>query len=93
MNLFLVVFNILPIYPLDGSNILLEILKIKFDIEYSFDIIFIVSIFFCIILIIFFIIIKMYLYLLFIIYFLYNLKNVKRIKEKHYLDKILIFKM
>ena len=92
-NLFLLVFNIMPIYPLDGANALMELVKLKYDDEYTIDIIFLISIIFCIILIFFFIIIKMYLYLLFVLYFLYNLKKIKNIKENYYLDKIMLLKM
>ena len=34
-NLLLCIFNLLPIYPLDGGRILKQIFKIKYGIEYS----------------------------------------------------------
>ena len=34
-NILLCIFNLLPIYPLDGGRILKQILKIKYGIEYS----------------------------------------------------------
>ncbi len=42
-NLLLCIFNLLPIYPLDGGRILKQILKIKYGIKYSMEYIHIVE--------------------------------------------------
>lgn len=42
-NILLCIFNLLPIYPLDGGRILKQILKIKYGIKYSMEYIHIVE--------------------------------------------------
>ena len=93
INICLILFNLLPIYPLDGFNVLLEILKIRYDLEYSIDVICFIDWIFCIILTFLIIIMNKYLYLLFIIYFIIQFRSVKNIRENYYLDRMVVFKM
>ena len=91
INLFLILFNILPIYPLDGANILIELLAYKFDMDYIVDIFVYIHRFFCILFIVLFIILKMYIYSFVLIYFMINYKRIYMLKEKAYLDKLILF--
>ena len=54
IHLFLIVFNLLPIYPLDGSKILSDLLYIIFPYKVSNEILFFVSYIVCIFILCFF---------------------------------------
>ena len=79
----MIIFNLLPIYPLDGYRIYYALLSKYFDELYSFDLLFYLSVLIGIILIIFLYIFNQYYYIVLIMFLLINnLILRKRIRQK-----------
>lgn len=57
-NLLMIIFNLLPIYPLDGYRIISHLLGIFFEFEYVFDLMFYLTLIFLFLLFVFGIIFK-----------------------------------
>lgn len=91
-NIVLIIFNLLPIIPLDGYRLLKDILLIIYEEEFTFTIIKKIDIFCLIMLFIIFLILKLYgliLLLIFLLYKLikYNIDNKKMYKLINLLKK------
>lgn len=78
-SLVMIIFNILPIIPLDGSKVFKTFLEMVFDTEYASDISYYISLIFLSLLLIFFLIFHKWFYLIIIIYLL--IINVKEHKS------------
>lgn len=77
-NYLMIMVNLIPIIPLDGSKIVENILELFFDTEYANDLSFYLSIILIIICAIVFFIFHLWFYLFFVIYLLIKNINVQR---------------
>ena len=75
----MIIFNILPIYPLDGHRIYFKLLNSYFDKLYSFDLLFYISLLIAILIIIYLYIFHYY-YMIILIGFLISQLIIKRKK-------------
>ncbi len=80
-SIMMIMVNLLPVRPLDGSKLIEVILELFFDSEYASDLSFYLSILFLVILTIACLIFRKWLYLIFIIYLL--MKNIKERKSMY----------
>ena len=89
-NIYIIIFNLLPIYPLDGFKILNSILELLFNYKKSINLIFIINIITIILFFLYLYINKITNYLI-IIFLLINLinyiKELKHIVNKFYLER------
>lgn len=88
-NKLMIIFNLLPISPLDGYKLIYNLLSLIFDDEYIIDCLYYLSLIILTILSITIYIIKLYGYFLIIIFLFLNTiktkKEIKKYKLKHYL--------
>ncbi len=80
-SIMMIMVNLLPVRPLDGSKLIEVILELFFDSEYASDLSFYLSILFLVILTIACLIFRKWPYLIFIIYLL--MKNIKERKSMY----------
>lgn len=83
IHIFLLIFNLLPIYPLDGSKILTSLLYLLFPFKKTINILFIISNILLIIILTYFTINFNLLYI--IIFLVLELKIIEYIKQKEYI--------
>lgn len=89
-NKFMIVFNLLIIFPLDGYRIIYEILDIFYEPEYLNDIMLVVVIINIIIFSIIIFLLKYYGYFIIVLYLLF--KNIKNFIESKKKNKMLFLK-
>ena len=91
-NLYIILFNLLPIYPLDGFKILNSILELFFSFKLSINISVIINYIFIILFIIYLFIFKINNYIIItflIVSFINYIKNIKYIINKFYIERII----
>ena len=91
-NFYIILFNLLPIYPLDGSKIIISLLELKVSFNLSLILSYIISFIFILLFIIFNYIYHFdnYLIILFLLYkVIMYIKEYKYILNKFYLERLL----
>ena len=92
LNVFIIIFNILPIYPLDGYKLLNSVLELFFSFKTSINISIIINMIFIFLLIVYLYIFKISNYVLvsfLLVSFINYIKNLKYIYNKFYLERII----
>lgn len=91
-NISIIVFNLLPIYPLDGFKILNSILELFLSFRISLNISFLVNIFSLIVFFVYLYVYKVsnYLIIIFLLVNLFNyIREIKYILNKFYVERII----
>ena len=91
-NLYIILFNLLPIYPLDGFKIFNSIFENFFNFKCSIVLSLVVSIFFLVLFVIYLYIFRInnYIIVLFLLLSIFNyLKEFRYILNKFYIERIL----
>lgn len=91
-NFYIILFNLIPIYPLDGFKILNSILELFFSFKLSLNISVIFNYIFIILFIIYLYIFKINNYIIItflIVNFINYIKNIKYILNKFYIERII----
>lgn len=92
INFSIIVFNLLPIYPLDGFKLLNSILELLFSFRKSMDISIIINILFIFLFIIYLYMFKISNYIIItflLVSFINYIKNIKYVLNKFYLERII----